>query len=399
MRRWIRGCRSTGNTVREPDVGRAQVLARRLALVPGLGHLLLGQHARGGHLLGYSALVILVLVTRWDRFTHAFTTRAVDHWVAALFLIGSLAGAVAFSWWDVRRQRGQRAQAHGGKSPLRISLRRFRANTLAVAAVYVIALLYFVAVLAPFLAPYDPATIENVLETRYLAPSGAHLFGTDEFGRDLLSRAIYGARVSLSVGLLAMLIAKVIGTAYGAVAGYVGGWVDNLMMRAVDVIIAFPTFYLLLMLVGVFEANVAFLVLILGLTAWPGTARFIRGEILSLKEQEFTEAARAIGLPARLIIIRHLIPNALSPVLVSAALSVAGMIGAEAGLSFLGLGIRPPTPSWGNMVSAGQDAMLVAWWVAFFPGALLATTLVAFSLLADGLRDALDPKVLMRRYV
>lgn len=214
-----------------------------------------------------------------------------------------------------------------------------------------------------------------------------------------MSRAIYGARVSLSVGLLAMLIAKVIGTTYGAVAGYFGGWVDNLMMRAVDVIIAFPTFYLLLMLVGVFEANVTFLVLILGLTAWPGTARFIRGEILSLKEQEFTEAARAMGLPARLIIIRHLIPNALSPVLVSAALSVAGMIGAEAGLSFLGLGIRPPTPSWGNMVSAGQDAMLVAWWVAFFPGALLATTLVAFSLLADGLRDALDPKVLMRRYV
>lgn len=383
----------------EAGAGRADPLVGRLALVPGLGHLLLGQRFRGWHLLGYTALVVLVLVARWDRFIHAFTTRAVDHWVAALFLVGSLAGAMAFSWWDVRRHRRQPADARGGKSPMRFALRRFRANTLAVAAVYLIALLYFLAVLAPFLAPHDPAAIDNVLETRYLAPSGAHWFGTDEFGRDLLSRALYGARVSLSVGLLAMLIAKVIGTAYGAVAGYFGGWVDNLLMRAVDVIIAFPTFYLMLMLVGVFEANVAFLVLILGLTAWPGTARFIRGEILSLKEHEFTEAARAIGLPSRLIIMRHLIPSALSPVLVSAALSVAGMIGAEAGLSFLGLGIRPPTPSWGNMVSAGQDAMLIAWWVAFFPGALLALTLVAFALLADGLRDALDPKVLMRRYV
>jgi peptide/nickel transport system permease protein len=153
------------------------------------------------------------------------------------------------------------------------------------------------------------------------------------------------------------------------------------------------------MLVGVFQADVVMLVLILGLTSWPGTARFIRGEILSLKEQEFTEAARAIGLPGHLVLLRHLIPNAMSPVLVSAALSVAGMIGAEAGLSFLGLGIRPPTPSWGNMVSAGQDQLFLAWWVAFFPGALLALTLVSFSLLADGLRDALDPKALMRRYV
>lgn len=367
--------------------------------VPGVAHLRLGYRRRGLHVLAFTALMAFVLIWRWDRFTHAFSTRAVDHWVAALFLIGSLLGAVAFSRWDVvRLMRG--ASARGtGKSPLRIALRRFRANTLAVISVYVIVLLYLVAILAPFLAPYDPAAIERVLETRYLAPSASHIFGTDEFGRDLLSRAIYGARVSLSVGLLAMLIAKLIGTTYGAIAAYYGGWVDNVMMRAVDVIIAFPTFYLMLMLVGVFEANILLLVLILGFTAWPGTARFIRGEILSLKEQEFTEAARAIGLPSHLIIVKHLIPSALSPVLVSAALSVAGMIGAEAGLSFLGLGIRPPTPSWGNMVSAGQDALLVAWWVAFFPGALLAATLIAFSLLADGLRDALDPKVLMRKYV
>ena len=373
--------------------------AERWALVPGMGHLLLGRRRRGAHLLGYVLILLAVLAFRWDRFVHGFAGTAVDQWVAALFLVASLVGAGWFSVWDVRRLVRRPAQPHEGKSPMRIALRRFRANSLAVASVYVIALMYLVAVLAPLLAPHDPAAIEHVLETRYLAPSWTHLMGTDEFGRDLLSRAIYGARVSLSIGLLAMVVAKLIGTTYGAIAGYFGGWVDNVMMRAVDVIIAFPTFYLMLMLVGVFEANILVLVLILGFTAWPGTARFIRGEFLSLREQEFIESARSIGLPARWIILRHLMPSALSPVLVSAAFTVAGMIGAEAGLSFLGLGIRPPTPSWGNMVSAGQDALLVAWWVAFFPGALLATVLVAFSLLADGLRDALDPKALMRRYL
>jgi peptide/nickel transport system permease protein len=278
-------------------------------------------------------------------------------------------------------------------------MRRFRENRLAVASIYVILFAYIVAILAPILAPYDPAAIPDVMTNRYLQPSWTHLFGTDEFGRDLFSRALYGARVSLSIGLLAMLIAKSIGTMYGAAAAYFGGIVDNILMRFVDIWIAFPTFYLMLMLVGVFEANILVLVLILGFTAWPGTARFIRGEILSLKNQEFTESARAIGLPAPQIILKHLIPSALSPVLVTAALAVAGMIGAEAGLSFLGLGIRPPTPSWGNMVSAGQDNLLHAWWVAFFPGGLLTMTLISFSLLADGLRDALDPKALMQRYV
>lgn len=371
-----------------------------LAFVPGLGHLALGQRAKGAHLLAVTAVAVFILVWRMDRVAAAFNSRAIDQWIASLFLIGSLLLVVVYSRRDVRRllEQGDEPSVVS-KSPWRVAMRRFRANTLAVASIYVIAILYIAALLTPLLAPYDPSAIENVLETRYLSPSGAHLFGTDEFGRDLFTRALYGARVSLSVGLLAMLLSKVIGTSYGAVAAYFGGIVDATLMRLVDVIIAFPTFYLMLMLVGVFEADILLIVLILGLTSWPGTARYIRGEILSLKEQGFAESARAIGLPPRLIIMRHLIPSALSPVLVSAALSVAGMIGAEAGLSFLGLGIRPPTPSWGNMVSGGQDALLVAWWVAFFPGALLALTLVSFSLFADGIRDALDPKVLMRRFV
>ena len=363
-------------------------LAPWLAVVPGLGHLVLGRRAKGAHLLAYAFGAVFIMMWRSDRIATAFGSRAIDEWLAVLFLIGSLLAVAVYSRWDVQRLLERDDAPVVGKGPWRLAWRRFRANTLAAVSVYVIVLFYVLAILAPLLAPHDPSAIENVLETRYLSPSGAHLFGTDEFGRDLFTRALYGARVSLSIGLLAMLLSKVLGTFYGAIAAYFGGLVDAVLMRLVDVIIAFPTFYLMLMLVGVFEANIVLLVLILGLTSWPGTARYIRGEILSLKEQEFAESARAIGLPPRLVIIRHLIPSALSPVLVSAALSVAGMIGAEAGLSFLGLGIRPPTPSWGNMVSGGQDALLVAWWVAFFPGALLALTLISFSLFAAFRNDS-----------
>ena len=285
------------------------------------------------------------------------------------------------------------------RTPWAVSVRRFRANRLALWSLYVLGILVLAALLAPLLAPHDPLAIGDVMATRFQPPSWAHPFGTDEFGRDLFSRALYGARVSLSVGILAMLLATSIGSLYGAVSGYFGGFVDGVMMRIVDVWIAFPAFYLMLLLVGVFEASVPVLILILALTAWPPTARFIRGEILSLRERDYVEAARAMGLPAHRIILRHLIPGALSPVLVTGALAVAGMIGAEAGLSFLGLGISPPTPSWGNMVAAGKDALASAWWVSFFPGALLTITLIAFSLVADGLRDALDPKALDQKFV
>lgn len=371
----------------------------RRAWLPGLGHWALGHRGRGIRLLLFTVTILAVLLWRWDLFVTGFLAPFWDRRLASLSLVVLLASAVALSRWDVKRLLSEEGEAQIHRSPMRVALRRFKENRLAVWAVYIIVALYLVAALAPLLAPFDPAAIPDVQSNRYLAPSWTHPCGTDEFGRDLFSRALYGARVSLSIGLLAMIIAKTIGTTYGAIAAYFGGAVDNVLMRIVDIWIAFPTFYLMLMLVGIFEANITVLVLILGLTSWPGTARFIRGEILSLKEQEFTEAARAIGLPAHLIIFRHLIPSALSPVLVTAALSVAGMIGAEAGLSFLGLGIRPPTPSWGNMVAAGQDNLLHAWWIAFFPGSLLAITLISFSLLADGLRDAFDPKALMQKFV
>lgn len=368
-------------------------------MLPGSGHILFRKRSRGIHILVPTILAVLLLIWRWDKFLNAFQTKMIDHWVAAIFVILAICACIALSVWGTLSLLSKKPKKAHPKSPMRMAFRRFKENRLAIISLYVIIFFYIIGALAPLLATYDPSAIDNVLETRYKSPSLEHPFGTDEFGRDLYSRSLYGARVSLSVGLLAVLIAMTIGTIYGAVSGFFGGVVDNVMMRAVDVIIAFPTFFLMLMLVGVFEANIVFLILILGLTSWPGTARFIRGELLSLKEQQFTEAARAIGLPNFRIIFRHLIPNAMSPVLVSAALMVGWMIGAEAGLSFLGLGIRPPTPSWGNMLSHGKDALLVAWWVAFIPGALLALIMLAFNLIADGLRDALDPKAMMRRYV
>jgi peptide/nickel transport system permease protein len=395
MRRWTRASR-TERVVRRD----AAVLAA--ALVPGLCHVLLGRRTRGLHLAACAGSMAALAWWRWPAVATAFASPHAGDRLAAWFIGAVLAGTLAASIADAGRLL---ARSPGGaarparRSPLRLAARRFSMNRLALAAVYAIAVLYSAAILAPVLAPYDPAAIENVLDTRYQPPSWSHPFGTDEFGRDLFSRALFGARVSLSIGLLAMLIAVSVGTAYGAVAGYAGGLLDNVLMRVVDVIIAFPTFFLMLALVGIFDADIVLLVLILGLTSWTGTARLVRGEILSLKARDFAEGGRAIGLPPHLIVARHLVPNALSSVLVTAALMVGGLIAAEAGLSFLGIGIRPPTASWGNMVSAGNDALLLAWWIAFFPGALLALTILSFNLLADGLRDALDPKTLMRRYL
>ncbi len=367
---------------------------------PGSGHLLFKKNIKLGiHLLLGTGTLALLLIVRWDRFINAFQSQAIDHWVTAIFIILAWLIMVFISLKHTYAFLTDKAKKLHLKTPLILASRRFKENKLAVISLYVICIFYLIAVLAPFLAIHDPSAIENVLETRYQAPSWEHPFGTDEFGRDLYSRALYGARISLSVGFLAVLIAISIGTLYGSIAGYFGGFIDNIMMRFVDVFIAFPTFFLLLMLVGVFEASIVALILILGLTSWPGTARFIRGEVLSLKEKQFTEAARAIGLPHRTILLRHLIPNGISPVLVSAAMMVSSMIYSEAGLSFLGIGIRPPTPTWGNMMSSGKDALLIAWWVALFPGGILAATMLSFNLLADGLRDAFDPKVLMRRFL
>jgi peptide/nickel transport system permease protein len=249
-----------------------------------------------------------------------------------------------------------------------------------------------VALLTPYLAPHGGEVADRIVETRYQAPSAEHPMGTDRFGRDVLTRVLYGTRISLGIGVAAVAIAITLGTLVGAVAGYVGGWIDTVAMRTVDVLLSFPRLVLLIAVVALFEPSVALVTLVLGATGWMGTSRIVRGEVLSIREEEYVEAARALGYGDGRILLRHVLPNALTPVIVAATLGVGNTILAEAALSFLGLGVQPPTPSWGNMVAAGRDVMLDAWWITLFPGLAIVFTVMSFNLVGDGLRDALDPR-------
>lgn len=272
----------------------------------------------------------------------------------------------------------------------KIILKRVLKNKLAVAGLSFIVFVFFVAVFASYIAPYDPYKIDvyHVLEP----PSKEHPFGTDELGRDVLSRIIYGARVSLKVGFLAMGIAIFTGTVLGAIAGYYGGFIDTFIMRLVDVLLAFPTLFLILAVVAVLEPSIYIIMAVIGLTGWMDVARLVRAEVLSLKEREFVLAARAIGASSGRILFKHILPNAIYPVIVAATFSVGGAILIESGLSFLGLGIQPPEPSWGGILSVGKDYITVAWWMSLFPGIAIFLTVLSFNLLGEALRDALDPK-------
>jgi peptide/nickel transport system permease protein len=251
---------------------------------------------------------------------------------------------------------------------------------------------------APVIAPGSPIAQEDVLRTRLLPPFTTdlngmfHLLGTDRFGRDLLSRIVYGARISLAVGLLAVAVSATIGTAIGGIAAYVGGVVERALMALTDAVLALPRIVLLLALVSIWESSFLLVVLVLGFTGWMGIARLVRAEVRALKEQTFVTAARAVGLGSRRLFLRHLLPNALTPLLVAAALGVGNAIMLEAGLSFLGLGIPPPAPSWGNMIAGGREALVNAPWLATIPGLMVVLAVVGCNLLADGARDVFDPQ-------
>ena len=274
--------------------------------------------------------------------------------------------------------------------PYREFWRRFRANRFAAAGLVVIVALFLLSLCAAFITPYDPDAIDawHVL----LPPSASHWFGTDELGRDVFTRVVYGARVSLKVGFVAVGIAVVIGTVIGLIAGFYGGWVDSVLMRLVDIMLCFPTFFLILAVIAMLEPSIWYIMVIIGLTGWMGVARLVRAEVLSLKSRDFVLAARVLGASDRRIIFRHILPNALSPVLVSATLGVAGAILTESALSFLGIGVQPPTPSWGNILTAGKDYIEFAWWLSLFPGMAILVTVLSYNLVGEGIRDALDPR-------
>ncbi len=226
-----------------------------------------------------------------------------------------------------------------------------------------------------------------------IAISRTFILGTDQYGRDILSRVIYGSKISLSIGFLVVLISVTLGTVIGVTSGYFGGWIDAVMMRIVDVLIAFPALFLILIIIATFGNSIYLIVITLSFTGWMGVARIVRSQVLSLKEQEFILAAKSLGLSNMRIIFRHLAPNTLTPVIIAATLRIGSIILTEAGLSFLGLGVQPPTPSWGNIINEGRDSLLNYWWISTFPGIAILTTVVCFNLIGDGVRDALDPRM------
>jgi peptide/nickel transport system permease protein len=280
--------------------------------------------------------------------------------------------------------------------------RRFRRHKVALAGAVVIIVMGLIAALANVIAPADPNFIDQAHWQGYpLAPGVAgHLLGTDENGRDLLARLIFGARISLTVALFAVIMEISIGTVLGAISGYYGGWVDFALMRITDVVLSIPLLPLLLVITAIVAGtsnkaalNFGVIVLIIGGLSWPAVARLVRASFLSLREREFAEAARALGNRDGRIIFRHLLPNAIAPIIVQATLEVANVIILESTLSFLGFGIQPPTASWGNMLANAQSNMTIAPWVAIFPGLCIFVTVLAINYLGDGLRDALDPNM------
>lgn len=244
-----------------------------------------------------------------------------------------------------------------------------------------------VAIFAPVIAPYDPG---EIVESEAAPPSLAHLFGTDDLGRDLLSRAIYGARISLTVGLVAVTISVLIGTLMGAMAGYFGGLIDGIIMRFVDIMLSFPSIFLILAIQAMLTPNIYNVMIVIGLTSWMGVARLVRGEYLKIRELPYVEAARAIGCSSPRIIFRHILPNAQAPIIVAATLGMAGAILTESALSFLGMGVQPPMPSWGNMLMEAQAYMRDAPWMAVIPGLLILVTVLSLYFVGEGLREQLD---------
>jgi peptide/nickel transport system permease protein len=279
--------------------------------------------------------------------------------------------------------------------------RAFRRHRPAMVGSAVILIFALAAILAPYLSPYNPNKTD--LDNKLAPPSVKHLMGTDELGRDLLTRILYGGRVSLSIGVMAMALAVTFGALIGGLAGFYGGWIDNILMRFVDMMLSFPSLFVLIILAlalrdipieslrGTAFASVFSIVLVIAVLSWMDVARLVRASFLQLKEQEFIHAAQSIGASSVRIMARHLLPNAMSPIIVAATFRVATSIITEAGLSYLGFGVQPPTATWGNMLKNAQEQMTRAPWTAIFPGLMIFIAVIAINFIGDGLRDALDP--------
>lgn len=268
---------------------------------------------------------------------------------------------------------------------------RLMNNKMAVAGLFVVSALFLVALFAQYLAPYPPDKINtaNIL----VEPSREHLLGTDVLGRDVLSRIIYGAGVSLNVGFVAVGISILIGVLLGSVSGYYGGVVDRIVMEFVNIMLCIPSFFLILAVIAIIGPSIWNIMVVIGVTSWMGVTRLVRAEFLSIRERDFVQAAISQGAGDLRIIFLHILPNAMAPILVTATLGVASAVLIESGLSFLGIGVQPPDPSWGNMLTEGKDNIEIAWWLSMFPGLAILITVMGYNLLGEGIRDSLDPRL------
>jgi peptide/nickel transport system permease protein len=288
------------------------------------------------------------------------------------------------------------ARRYREETMLGIVWRDFRRHPMALIGITILGAIVLLSVFA-FLSPYDPESVD--VANRFSPPSGMHLLGTDRSGRDVATRLLYGGRVSLTVGVAAVITAVILGGLVGAAAGFYGGFVDNVLMRVTDAFLSFPSLFVLILLsfllqesqLPLLSGGVASIALVIGATSWMSVARLVRATFLSLKEEEFVTAARSYGAPDVRIVTRHITPNAAGPIIVNATMGVAWAILVESGLSFLGFGIQPPTPSWGNMLTDGQDTLSLYPWLAIFPGLMIFITVIAINYIGDALRDALDP--------
>ena len=324
-----------------------------------------------------------VVVLRFPRIMELFGSGAAGSIVAAACAV-LVPVATGMTWHRSRRP---------GTRPLGSSTARLLDNRQFVLGTGVVALLTYAAVIAPVLSSFDPNIQTDLLGAATLAPSLQHPFGTDFYSRDLLSRMLYGARWSLGIAFVAVALLVAVGTSVGVIAGVTGGIVDSVLMRMVDGGLAIPR-VLLLLVVAALWGNLGFfpLAVLLGLTGWFGVSRIIRAEVLSLKERTFLAAARALGLSQPRLVVRHILPNLVAPVTVTAALAVGNIVLIEASLSYLGIGARPPDPGWGNIIREGHELIFSAPWISIFPGAAIFLTVVGFSLIGDGLRTVLNPR-------
>lgn len=374
-------------------------------LIPGLGHLLTGKLVAGIGMLCIDVLLFLAVrgLSDLPRVLEFDTWAGVPVHPAVAVL--SLIVMLAAQWWAAHRLVQPRELTDQEKnSNWNLFLREFTRNNTGMIGMYGVIIMIGLTLLTPLLAPFNPDDVGVGTKLMMAEPwaymrgePDTFLLGTDVYGRDFYSRLLYGGRISLSIGFIAVTIAASIGTTVGAVAGYFGGWVDRALMWLVDMLLSLPRLVLLLAIVGMFRMkgvySIFLIVVILGLTGWMGVSRIVRSQVLSLKQQDFIQAARALGFSSSRIVFRHLVPNALAPVIVYCSLAIGGTMLAEAGLSFLGLGVAPPTSTWGTLVNDGREYLRTSQVLTVFPGLCIVASVMSFNLLGDGLRDALDPKL------